>query len=230
MIRVSCPHCQTKYRFDEAQLGGKSRVKAKCKKCNGKIDIDLTASSDADAPAMPDAPPATPNPGSSVDPTLGAGSSEPLSEPSPVDAPEAAGDDDSRGQDSTAKVTRLRSDEPATDQTITGQAIASEVQLPPDKKYSLAVLQGKASGQIFHIQRVRTILGRADSDVILDDPEASRQHAVIEILGSRVVVSDMKSTNGTFVDGEQIDKMELSNHSEFRIGEHVFMLIVTDRE
>ena len=102
--------------------------------------------------------------------------------------------------------------------------------LPPDKKYSLAVLQGKASGQIFAITKVRTVIGRADCDVILDDPESSRQHAALEVLGSRVVVSDMKSTNGTFVNGEQIDSAELQNHSEFRIGEHVLMLIVTDRE
>ena len=61
-------------------------------------------------------------------------------------------------------------------------------------------------------------------------PESSRQHAALEVLGSRVVVSDMKSTNGTFVNGEQIDSAELQNHSEFRIGEHVLMLIVTDRE
>jgi len=40
----------------------------------------------------------------------------------------------------------------------------------------------------------------------------------------------LKSTNGTFVNGEQIDSAELQNHSEFRIGEHVLMLIVTDRE
>ena len=102
--------------------------------------------------------------------------------------------------------------------------------LPADKKYSLAVLQGKASGQILSISKVRTVIGRADCDVILDDPESFRQHAALEVLGSRVVVSDLKSTNGTFVNGEQIDSAELQNHSEFRIGEHVLMLTVTDRE
>ena len=125
---------------------------------------------------------------------------------------------------------RLRSDESAGEATITGPAVGDALGLPDDKKYSLAVLQGKASGQIFEINKVRTIIGRADCDVVLDDPEASRQHASLEILGSRVVVSDLKSTNGTFVDGRQIDQTELDNHNEFRIGEHVMMLIVTDRE
>jgi S-DNA-T family DNA segregation ATPase FtsK/SpoIIIE len=65
---------------------------------------------------------------------------------------------------------------------------------------------------------------------VLDDPECSRQHASLEILGSRVVVNDLNSTNGTFVGGERVQNAELENHSEFRIGEHVMMLIVTDRE
>ena len=194
MIRVACPHCQTKYRFDESQLGGKSRAQAKCKKCGGTIDI---TSAEATAPR-------------------GSSSDGPPSDPA--------------NEDTTTRVKKLRSDEPVGEQTITGPAVAEKMDLPPDKKYSLAVLQGKASGQIFAITKVRTVIGRADCDVILDDPESSRQHAALEVLGSRVVVSDMKSTNGTFVNGEQVDSAELQNHSEFRIGEHVLMLIVTDRE
>ena len=191
MIRVACPNCQTKYRFDESKLGGKSRAQARCKKCGGTIDIGA-----AEATAA----------------TQAAGSTRP---------------DD---QDTTARVRRLRSDENIAEQTVTGPAVADVLDLPQDKKYSLAVLQGKASGQIFEINKVRTLIGRADCDVVLDDPEASRQHASLEILGSRVVVSDLQSTNGTFVNGEQVDKAELQNHNEFRIGEHVLMLIVTERE
>jgi predicted Zn finger-like uncharacterized protein len=202
MIRVSCPTCQTKYKFDEAQLGGKSEVTAKCKKCGGSIQISAADSSLATTKAA-----AAPAPAA----------------PAPAAAPQ-------REQDTTARVKRLRSDEHLGEETITGQRIAEVLDLPPDKKYSLAVLQGKASGQIFQIQRVRTVLGRADCDVVLDDPECSRQHASLEILGSRVVVNDLNSTNGTFVGGERVQNAELENHSEFRIGEHVMMLIVTDRE
>jgi len=193
MIRVACPNCQTKYKFDEAQLGGKSRVQAKCKKCGGTIDIGI-----AEATAA----------------TAAAGSTS----------------SDETSQDTTARVRKLRSDEAVGEATITGPAVADVLGLPDDKKYSLAVLQGKASGQIFEINKVRTVIGRADCDLVLDDPEASRQHASLEVLGSRVVVSDLKSTNGTFVDGKQIEQTELENHNEFRIGEHVMMLIVTDRE
>ena len=158
---------------------------------------------------------------------IGAAEAEPATTPSLGDA---AGAGPARERDTTARVRRLRSDENLAEETITGHRVAEVLDLPQDKKYSLAVLQGKASGQIFHIQKVKTILGRADSDIVLDDPECSRQHATLEILGSRVVVTDLNSTNGTFVQGERIQNAELENHNEFRIGEHVLMLIVTDRE
>lgn len=196
MIRVACPNCQTKYRFDESQLGGKPRVTAKCKKCGGSIEIGAAEAEPAILPSLGSEAAASPR----------------------------------REQDSTARVRRLRSDENLGEETITGQRAAEVLDLPQDKKYSLAVLQGKASGQIFHIHKVKTILGRADSDIVLDDPECSRQHATLEVLGSRVVVTDLNSTNGTFVQGERIQNSELENHNEFRIGEHVLMLIVTDRE
>ena len=41
---------------------------------------------------------------------------------------------------------------------------------------------------------------------------------------------DLGSTNGTFVGGKRIDEDELENHSEFRVGEHVLMLIITSLE
>jgi predicted Zn finger-like uncharacterized protein len=203
MIRVSCPTCQTKYKFDEAQLGGKRQVTAKCKKCGGAIEIAAADSTLAttQASAAPAAPPRA-----------------------------RAATPDRREQDTTARVKRIRSDERVGEETVTGARAAEVLELPQDKKYSLAVLQGKASGQIFQIQKVRTTLGRADCDIVLDDPECSRQHAALEVLGSRVVVSDLNSTNGTFVLGERITSAELENHNEFRIGEHVMMLIVTERE
>lgn len=135
-------------------------------------------------------------------------------------------------QNTTARMRKMRSDEPVGEQTTTmsNKAAMDSLDLPPDKKYSLAALQGKASGRIFPISKSRTTLGRAGADITLDDPECSRRHAVLEIQGSRVVIRDLESTNGTFVDGLRKDLAELENHSEFRVGDHVLMLIITDRE
>jgi len=100
--------------------------------------------------------------------------------------------------------------------------------LPSDQRISLAVLEGKNAGQIFQVDHPRMILGRAGADIALDDGEVSRQHACLEVHGSRVVLRDMDSTNGTFVDENKISEMEIENRSEFRLGGTRLMLILTE--
>jgi predicted Zn finger-like uncharacterized protein len=102
------------------------------------------------------------------------------------------------------------------------------LQLPRDKRFSLAVIQGAATGQIFPITKTRTLIGRSGADINLDDPEASRQHAVLEIIGDVALLRDAGSTNGTWIELERIEQHQLQNQQEFRIGSHVLMFIVTD--
>jgi pSer/pThr/pTyr-binding forkhead associated (FHA) protein len=115
---------------------------------------------------------------------------------------------------------------------VTGQDImdSRHLELAAGKRYSLAVLQGAATGQIFPIGKPRVVLGRAGADINLDDAEASRQHAALEILGDHAIVRDLGSTNGTFVDAQRVQQHVITNQGEFRIGSHVLMLIVTDIE
>jgi predicted Zn finger-like uncharacterized protein len=121
---------------------------------------------------------------------------------------------------------------PLGEGTMTGRDLHRQgmLELPKDKRFSLAVIQGGATGQIFQIGKTRTTIGRTGADINIDDPEASRQHAVVEILGETAILRDLGSTNGTFIDIERIDQQILGNQMEFRIGSHVLMFIVTDVE
>jgi hypothetical protein len=151
----------------------------------------------------------------------------------PVTVPGAGAEplSSSSADNTTSRVRRMRSDESVGNEDTASSTISPEVlELPADRKYTLSVLHGRASGQKFPLTKSRTTIGRADCDIVLDDPECSRKHAVIEILGVRNVVRDLGSTNGTFVNGKRVDEAELENLSEFRVGDHVFMLIVTGRE
>ncbi len=50
------------------------------------------------------------------------------------------------------------------------------------------------------------VLGRGESaDVQLDDEYASERHASFTVVGSRIVVEDLGSTNGTTIAGQGID-------------------------
>jgi serine phosphatase RsbU (regulator of sigma subunit) len=74
----------------------------------------------------------------------------------------------------------------------------------------LQVLNGLNPGQQFPLDRERSILGRhPECDIVLDVGAVSRQHAQILAVDGRFFVEDMKSRNGTFVNGEQIQGRHL---------------------
>jgi len=104
------------------------------------------------------------------------------------------------------------------------------LQLPKDKRFSLAVIQGAATGQIFPVSKTRTVIGRSGADINIDDPESSRQHAALEIVGDVAILRDLGSTNGTWIELDRIEQHQLNNQQEFRIGSHVLMFIVTEVE
>jgi ABC-type multidrug transport system ATPase subunit/pSer/pThr/pTyr-binding forkhead associated (FHA) protein len=64
---------------------------------------------------------------------------------------------------------------------------------------------GPAQAKTTAPRRVR--IGRAaDNDLRVDDPRASRYHAVIERVGMRYRIRDLRSHNGTFVNGGRVEK------------------------
>lgn len=67
----------------------------------------------------------------------------------------------------------------------------------------LHVTSGPDAGGIHLLQGGNVRLGRsAESDVPLDDPDVSRTHCVITVTdGGAVTVTDLQSTNGTWLDG-----------------------------
>lgn len=101
--------------------------------------------------------------------------------------------------------------------------------LPAGKRLSLAVINGTDAGNVYRIEKPRVTIGRSGADLTINDTEASRQHAAIEVRDPLILLEDLRSTNGTLVNGEKIiGAVELSNHTEFQIGGTTIMLIVTE--
>jgi len=68
------------------------------------------------------------------------------------------------------------------------------------------------------LTRAVTRLGRGtDVDIRIDDPGISRQHAEI-LLGRDVVIRDLHSTNGTYVDGVQVGEKVLHDGEIVQLG------------
>ena len=202
---ISCSSCGARYKFDEAKLGDRPKAKTKCAKCGATIEIENPLLAAMTLPpsfvAAAPPPPAGPPPRSSDEPTR-------------------------------RVVVGGRDPDGAGSDTVTGAQLhrLGAIELPKDRRFSLAVIQGAGTGQIFQITSSRTTIGRAEADVNIDDPEASRQHASVEIVGETAILRDLGSTNGTFVELDRIEQQALNNQMEFRIGSHVLMFIVTEVE
>jgi predicted Zn finger-like uncharacterized protein len=116
-----------------------------------------------------------------------------------------------------------------TEQSPIPPKVEVALQLPPGKRLSLAILDGPDAGSVFRIEKPRVTIGRSNADLTLNDTEASRQHAAIEVRDLVYGLTDLGSTNGTYCDGQKIEGMvELSDKSEFQVGATTLMLIVTD--
>lgn len=85
-------------------------------------------------------------------------------------------------------------------------------------KVSLTVVGGKESGRSIPIEKKRTTLGRKKADISLNDTKVSGEHATITIDGDRVVITDLHSRNGVFVNGEKVMTAQLRNLDEIQLG------------
>jgi len=68
-------------------------------------------------------------------------------------------------------------------------------------------------------------IGRAqENDIVIDNLAVSRRHAKIFTSfwkGSKVVIKDLGSANGTFVNGLRVDEAELKNGDMILVGKHI---------
>ena len=70
--------------------------------------------------------------------------------------------------------------------------------------------------------------GNSGAGIELAETQISRMHAMVEARGSRFVLRDLESKNGTFIGTERVKEVEIEPGSEFQIGSTRFRLVVAD--
>lgn len=83
----------------------------------------------------------------------------------------------------------------------------------------LELLDGGDVSPVFDISKNELRIGRvADSDIVLPDPNVSRVHARIEQKGGTYVITDLQSTNGTWVNEKKVQSVALKENDVIRLG------------
>ena len=90
----------------------------------------------------------------------------------------------------------------------------------------LVVVRGPNAGSRFLLDRERTSIGRhPESDIFLDDVTVSRRHAIVSQQGAGMIVEDNGSLNGTYVNGERVERRDLATGDELQIGRFKLLFV-----
>ena len=90
----------------------------------------------------------------------------------------------------------------------------------------LVVVRGPNAGSRFLLDADVTTIGRhPDSDIFLDDVTVSRRHAEFHLESGAVTVVDNGSLNGSYVNGERVERRVVATGDEVQIGRFKLLFV-----
>ncbi len=105
--------------------------------------------------------------------------------------------------------------------------------LPRNKVIRIFVVSGSSQGMEFDLSKPLTTIGRlhAGADIQIDDPEVSRIHCALAVRREVILLQDLGSTNGTYVNGSRVLAIQLEPLSAFCIGDSVLQIkVLSERD
>src|SRR5579871_2494691 len=84
----------------------------------------------------------------------------------------------------------------------------------------LVILNQGMTGRTFELNVERTTVGRVEDNTFqIADGSVSSHHAEILLRGTDIVVKDLNSTNGTFINNERVTEIALKSGQTLRFGQ-----------
>jgi pSer/pThr/pTyr-binding forkhead associated (FHA) protein len=123
--------------------------------------------------------------------------------------------------ESTATIAIGTGDKVETSDRQLNPVDAAAVDALPVGHALLVVQRGPGSGSRFLLDADVVTAGRhPDSEIFLDDVTVSRRHADFHRSGDTFTVTDVGSLNGTYVNRDRIDRVQLTDGDEVQIGKY----------
>jgi two-component system, cell cycle response regulator len=97
---------------------------------------------------------------------------------------------------------------------------------PAGKEACLVVIYGLDLGKKYNVDRPSIVIGRSSkADIQIDQESVSRNHCKLINTGKSVMLRDLGSTNGTYVNDELVDEYVLRDGDLIKIGRCIFKFL-----
>jgi two-component system, cell cycle response regulator len=105
-------------------------------------------------------------------------------------------------------------------------AISKISERPVSKEACLVVIYGLELGKKFNLSRPQIIIGRSSkADIQIDQEAVSRNHCKIINTGNAILLRDIGSTNGTYINDEMVDEYVLRDGDFIKVGRCIFKFL-----
>lgn len=93
----------------------------------------------------------------------------------------------------------------------------------------LVVIEGKDKGKVIPLKEGTVVLGRSKGDILIHDPRISRSHITLKFdeQSGKIEFTDLKSLNGSLINGEAKEAGELKDGDKLQLGNTVFDCQIT---
>jgi len=100
---------------------------------------------------------------------------------------------------------------------------------PAGKEACLVVIYGLDLGRKYNVDRPSIVVGRSSkADIQIDQESVSRNHCKLINTGKSIMLRDLGSTNGTYVNDELVDEYVLRDGDFIKIGRCIFKFLSGD--
>ncbi len=84
----------------------------------------------------------------------------------------------------------------------------------------LVILTQSMNGRVHELKADKTTIGRVEDNTFqIAEPSVSSHHCEVLLRGNEVVIKDLNSTNGTFINDEKISESVLKPGQKLRLGQ-----------